>query len=99
MYNEGRLFEGRHYTLILSFIEPIPHIISGMVASNQSISCHIFPTYLTCHRVVTIVIQSVSLEPLRERHIDEMQPKTHYDKLIGIVGPKPMTFQAFFGLS
>ena len=35
VYNEGRLFEGRHYTLILSFKEPIPHIISGMVASNQ----------------------------------------------------------------
>lgn len=34
-YNEGRLFEERHYTLILSFSEPIPHIIGGIVASNQ----------------------------------------------------------------
>jgi hypothetical protein len=58
--------------------EPIPHIIGGKVVSSPWLAtiCHVFPIYMTCHRVVIIVIWSVFSEPLRECHVGKIQLQT-----------------------
>ena len=46
------------------------------------IACHVLPTYMTRHRVVIIITQSVSTKPcLRERHACKIQPQTNHEKI------------------